>query len=72
MDIIKDYNIKERVDTFILNNADSNDIAIRYIINTLNLYDTYKEESVRLYYLNHIINLAATDFLFDKNSKEFL
>ena len=47
-------------------------MAIRYIIDTLNLYDTYEKESVWLRCLNHIINLAATDFLFNKNSEEFL
>lgn len=72
VDTIRDYGIEQQIGVFVLDNAGSNDTAVRYIIKELDLYLTHEEDHVRLRCLGHVINLAATDFLFGKNSDGFL
>jgi hypothetical protein len=69
VDTIKDYEIENKLGTFIFHNTKGNDTAVRYIIDELNLYDMYEESYARLHCLGCVINLAATEFLFGKNSE---
>ena len=57
VDVIREFQVEFELDTFVLDNVDNNDIVIRYILNKLELHDTYEEEHYRLYYLDYIINL---------------
>jgi hypothetical protein len=72
VDTIRDYGVEQRLGVFVLDNIGSNDTAVRYVIDELQLHLTHEKEHVRLRCLGHIINLAATEFLFGKNSDEFL
>ena len=72
VEVIREFQLEARLGAFVLDNVGSNDIAVQYIINELNLEDTHLKAYCRLRCLGHIINLAAQDFIFGKNSKEWL
>jgi hypothetical protein len=60
----------ERLGFFIGDNVTTNNTAIRAIL--AYLYSDLKDpDSRRVRCLNHIINLAAKAFLFEKNAKAF-
>ena len=75
IDVICKFQVESGFDTFVLNtfvldNVDNNDTAVRYILNQLELHDTYEEEHCQLRCLGHIINLVIQDFIFDQNSEK--
>ena len=70
VDVIHEFQIEFELDTFVLNNVDNNDTAIRYILTKLELYNIYEEEHCRLRCLGHIINLVVQDFIFNQNLKK--
>jgi hypothetical protein len=72
VEVIHEFKLEASLNVFVLNNATSNDIAVSYILNELELGDTHLENHCRLRCLGHIVNLAAQDFIFGKNSKEWL
>ena len=72
IDVVHEFQYESRLGAFVLDNAGSNDTAVRYILNELELHDTHKEEHCRLRCLGHIINLAAQDFMFGQNSEKWL
>jgi len=72
VEVIREFQLEASLNVFVLDNARSNDTAVYYILNELDLEDTHLEDHCRLRCLGHIINLAAQDFIFGKNSKEWL
>ena len=72
VDVVHEFQHESRLGAFVLDNAGSNDTAVRYILNELELHDTHEEEHCRLRCLGHIINLAAQDFMFGQNSEKWL
>ena len=70
VEIIQDYNISNLLGVFVLDNAGSNDTAVHHIISELQLPSS--EHWIRLRCFGHIINLAATEFIFGANSDQFL
>jgi len=69
LDMVSFYNIKDKLGYFILDNATSNDTAVRAILKDHGLGDQYYRRRLRC--LGHIINLAAKAFLFGKSIKAF-
>ena len=72
VEIIHDFHLEPKLGTFIHDNATNNDIAVQYIIDTLDLQDTHRKEHCRLRCMGHVINLAAQDFIFGQNSTKWL
>ena len=72
VEVVREYQLEASLNVFVLDNATSNDKAVYYILNELNLKDTHLEDHCRLRRLGHIVNLAAQDFIFGKNLKEWL
>ena len=72
VEVIREFQLEARLGAFVLDNVGSNDIAVQYIINELNLEDTHLKAYCRLRCLGHIINLMAQDFIFGRNSKQWL
>lgn len=70
LEVIRDYQIQDRIGWIMLDNAYSNDTAVSYLVEELDLDRTAAE--VRLRCMGHVLNLAAQDFLFGKNSEDFL
>lgn len=62
IELCRDYEIEEALETFVLDNAGNNDTAVAYIVRTLGM--DIRPEYARLRCCGHIINLAAQDFLF--------
>ena len=67
VDVVCEFQTESELDTFVLDNVDNNDTIIRYILNELELHDIHEKEYCRLHCLDHIINLAVQDFIFDQN-----
>jgi hypothetical protein len=67
--VLKDYEIGNRFGYFILDNASSNDNAVRTILQEFNISSEYKERRLRC--LGHIINLVAQAFLFGQDVTAF-
>ena len=44
VDFICKFQVESELDMFVLDNVDNNDTTIRYILNELELHDTYEEE----------------------------
>ena len=59
VNVIYEFQTKSKLDTFVLNNVDNNDIIICYVLNKFELHDTYKEEHCQLCCLDYIINLIV-------------
>ena len=71
VEIIREFQLEARLGAFVLeNNIGSNDIAVQYIINELNLEDTHLKAHCRLRCLGYIVNLMAQDFIFSRNLKQ--
>ena len=60
--VIKDYEIEDRLGYFVLDNADSNDKCVEHLFKQLNNPRLLPEQR-RLRCMGHIINLAAQAFL---------
>ena len=70
VDVIHKFQTESELDVPVLDNADNNDTAVRYVLNELELHDTHEKEHCRLCYLDHIINFIVQDFIFDQNSEK--
>jgi hypothetical protein len=69
IDVVEQYGFKSRLGVFVADNADTNDVAWRHSLLTLNpLRDASKSRSRCL---GHIINLAAQAFLFGTDVEAF-
>jgi hypothetical protein len=55
--VLEDYNLKEKLDYFILNNADNNDKCVEYILKKIR--PELKSYKRRLRCFGHILNLIA-------------
>ena len=67
---LNEYEIRDKLDYFVMNNAKNNDTMMKTISRTLQKqhdidYDSTKH---RLRCINHIINLTIQAYLFDKHS----
>ena len=70
-EVIKEYNIVNKLGYFVLDNAEANDTCVEAIINNLNPKPNISKPHRRLRCLGHIINLAAQAFLFGKDAEAF-
>jgi hypothetical protein len=68
--VLQEYKIAAHLGVFVVDNAESNDVAIRHILATLRP-DIQDPDSCRSRCLGHIINLAAEAFLFGKDVEAF-
>jgi len=66
--IFKNFKINQKIDYFITDNADNNNICIIEIYKQI---DLSKLKNRYLYYFDHIINLAAKFFFFDNFDQIF-
>jgi hypothetical protein len=72
IEIIKDFNFKERLRYFITDNARSNNTAVEYLLTTLFLTLTEtKRTQRRLRYFGHILNLAYGAYLYGHDPESF-
>jgi hypothetical protein len=62
LEILKEYEIHNRFGYFVLDNASSNDNAVKTILQEYNISSQYKLRRLRCF--GHIINLVAQAFLF--------
>lgn len=67
--VLREYEIGNRFGYFILDNAPSNDNAVRAILQEFNISSEYKQRRLRC--LGHIINLVAQAFLFGQDGAAF-
>jgi hypothetical protein len=70
--IIGEYKLTDKLDYFILNNAESNDTCFRSYLRT-SLSDIGDEviKARKIRYFGHVVNLAAKAFLFGKNADAY-
>jgi hypothetical protein len=68
-EIIDEYKIRSKLGYFVLDNATSNDTAVRSILQYYDLSSEYKKRRLRC--LGHIINLVARAFLFGSTTEAF-
>jgi hypothetical protein len=72
IEIIKDFNLKERLRYFITDNAGSNDTAVEYLLTTLfPTLTATKRTQRRLRYFGHILNLAYGAYLYGHDPESF-
>ena len=66
---IRDFEFRNKLKYFVMNNADSNDTMMKIIAQNFWNNDFFKYDLVehRLRCLNHIINLSVQSFLFDQH-----
>jgi len=67
--VIEEYEIKDLLGYFVLNNVSSNDTCVREILKQLRPELNLKER--RLWCFSHIVNLAAKAFLFGEEAEAF-
>ena len=67
--IIEDYNLKDRIDYFMLDNICLNDTCVREIL--AKLQPNLDPKKRRLCCFGHIVNLAVKAFLFGKDPEAF-
>jgi hAT family C-terminal dimerisation region len=72
IEIIKDFDLKERLGYFITDNAGSNDTAVEFLLTTLlpTLTET-KRTQRRLRCFGHILNLACGAYLYGHDPESF-
>ena len=72
IEIIKDFDFKERLGYFITDNAESNNTAVEYFLTTFfpTLTET-KRTQRRLRCFGHILNLACGEYLYGHDLKSF-
>jgi hypothetical protein len=66
--IIKDFELKRKIEYFVSDNVNSNDLVIKTFYKYLKIKNALTR---RLRYLRHVINLAAKAFLFNKEEGSF-
>ena len=72
IDVLKEYEITDKIGYFITDNASNNDTCIDIIVRTLlPTFTAEQRRQRRLRCWGHIINLAAKAFLFGKNPDDF-
>ena len=66
---LNDYNIRNKLNYFVMNNVSNNDTMLRTILLNFKLVDDIEYDSIksRLQCMSHIINLSIQTFLFDKH-----
>jgi hypothetical protein len=67
--VIEEYEIKDLLGYFVLNNASSNDTCVREILKQLRPEFDSKQRRLRCF--GHIVNLAAKAFLFGEDAEAF-
>ena len=68
IEVLDDYNIRNKLNYFVINNFESNDIMLRYIFYVFKQkYNIdYNLMKYRLRYMSYVINLTIQIYLFDK------
>ena len=71
LNVIREYQVTEKVDYFQTDNADNNDICVQAILDVISPESESSHRQIRYY--GHIINFAIKTFLFDSylNAFEF-
>jgi hypothetical protein len=70
--IFRNFDLIERLNYFVIDNANSNDLTIDYIFQILLSYFTSLARSQRrLQYFGYILNFSSGVYLYGKNSKFF-
>ena len=67
--LIQEYGIQEKVGYFVLDNASNNDTCINHILASIQPNEIPRERRLRCF--GHVLNLAASQFLFGKHSEAF-
>ena len=68
--IIKDYNLIDKIGYFVLDNATNNDTCLEETFDALSLEVQVKTRRLRC--LGHVINLTAQAFLYGENAEAFI
>jgi hypothetical protein len=71
LEVLKEYEIYDRFGYFVLDNALSNNNAVKIILRESGIPSHSQYELRRLRCFGHIINLVAQAFLFGENIKAF-
>ena len=72
IEIIKDYDLKERLGYFITDNAGSNDTCVEHILSTLlPNFSEIERKQRRLRCFGHILNLACHSYLYGRDPESF-
>jgi hypothetical protein len=69
LQVLREYEISNRFGYFILNNASSNDTAVKVILKEFNTSSEYEERRLRCF--GHIVNLVTQAFLFGQDITAF-